>query len=82
MNNSLSKAKWTNSNRIMLDGCSVPIQRWTIANLRFRLSFEPVFWHRLVLVKQLIKRGFSPDRVGLFEEQTTKEVIKAYPEIL
>lgn len=79
----LSWAEWTNSDWCCLTGCSVPIQKWTIPQLRLRLAHRIDSFHcRLAILKQLIKRCSSVERVNMFETQTPKEVIAAYPGVL
>jgi hypothetical protein len=65
----LEMAEWTSSDRILFDGCSVPIQKWTIPELKFRLSFQRGFFERTALVKQLISRGFTTEQVAEFEQE-------------
>ncbi len=70
--NNLGMAQWTNGLRILLDGCSCPIQNWTIEQLKVRLSFQRGFWSRLAIVKQLLKRGFSCKEVEIIENDVIK----------
>jgi hypothetical protein len=71
--------EWARSSRVLLSDSSVPIQDWTVPQLRFRLSFEEEFWPRFALYKELLCRGFTVEDVAMFESQSTWEVVASLP---
>ena len=71
--------KWARSARVLLSGSSVPIQDWTIPQLRFRFSFEKEFWPRFALYKELLRRGCTYEHVKMYELQSTWEVVASLP---